>query len=196
MDNVIIKEASRFFSPEIAIEKLQGPEPRVKGSVQIFVQQFFPSKYEVGDVFDVCINVDEELDALRKIITEKTGCKNVVLTIAERWESYKLLNIYSNSNSFKPTPTTQPQEEDSSSNSDDELLRSVQNPKHTVRRLQPRDGEIVYFWDNEEPLKKLTEEEKKSLILKERGVKNRRSRFNDREESLHIKEKDVKIEDE
>jgi len=59
----------------------------------MFFQHFFPSKYEVGDVFELATTLEETLDTLRKRITEKTGCKNVVIALSERWEGFKLLNI-------------------------------------------------------------------------------------------------------
>jgi len=71
-----------------------------------------------------------------------------------------------------------------------------QNPIYTVRRLQVRDGDIVYFWDCTEELKELTDEETRSIMLKERGQKSRKNKYQDREESLHIKEKDVGIDEE
>jgi len=193
-DNVTIKEASRLLSPEIAIEKIPSGEIKVKGNLVIFIQQFFPSKYELGDVHVIATTNDEELDSLRNRITDLTGCNNVVLTLGDRWE-YKILNIY-NLNSYKPKS-----EDDNEDSSEEEYLKSrgivIKNPTYHVRRLNLRDGEMVYFWDNKEELKNLTEEEKRSLMLKERSEKAKKSSYKDREEvSLHIKEKDVNIEDE
>jgi len=200
LDTATVKEAARLFSPELAVENIPNGEIKVKGNIVIFIQQFFPSRYEVGDVHEISTTNDEELDGLRKRITELTGCKNVVLTIGERWESCKLMNIYS-LYSFKPSMKGTDEKEESSDDEDEYLRSKGINIKKTtstiysVRRLNCRDGEIVYFWDNSEELKKLTDEEKRALILKERALKGK-TRYRDREESLHIKEKDVNIEDE
>jgi len=194
VDSATIKESSRYYSPEIIVQKVPEGEVKTQNNVVLFFQHFFPSKYEVGDVFELATTLEETLDTLRKRITEKTGCKNVVIALSERWEGFKLLNIPT-MHTFKPTEQKEKDKSDSDSDSSEDQLRSSQ-PLYTVRRLAPRDGEIVYFWDNTEPLKTLTEEEKKVIILKERSLKNRKSRSSyDKEESLQIKEKDVEIED-
>jgi len=204
MDQLTIKEACRqIFTPEIAVQKIPNGEIKVKGSIVIFVQQFFPSRYELGEVHELATSYEEELDSLRKRITELTECQNVTLTLGEKWESYKLLNI-PKLFSFKPKIEKKKEESENDSQddeSDDEIKSRIprhmyQNPIYTVRRLQVRDGDIVYFWDTTEELKELTTEETRSLMLKERGLKSRRNKYQDREESLHIKEKDVGIEDE
>jgi len=172
LDNVTIKEASRLFTPEIAVEKVPNGEIKAKGHIVCFIQQFFPSRFEVGDVHEISTYYDEELDSLRKRITELTGCKNVALTIGERWESFKLLNI-PNMFSFKPAIKEEndsngdSSDNENESDDDDDIKskmgnRTFQNPIYTVRRLQVRDGDIVYFWDCTESLKKLSDEEKKS----------------------------------
>jgi len=201
MDHLTIKEASRQIStPEIAVQKIPNGEIKVKGAIVIFVQQFFPSRYELGEVHEIATSHEEELDSLRKRITELSGCQYVTLTLGEKWESYKLLNI-PKMITFKPKIEKKKEESDSNEDSEDEIKRRIprhmyQNPIYTVRRLQVRDGDIVYFWDNTEELKQLTNEETRSLTLKERGLKSRKNKYQDREESLHIKEKDVGIEDE
>jgi len=103
---------------------------------------------------------------------------------------------------FKPTIEKKKEEHDSDSDNDsiEELRNRVyqgryQSPIYTVRRLQVRDGDIVYFWDCTEPLKTLSDEEKRAILLKERSLKSKKSRYHDREESLHIQERDVEIDE-
>jgi hypothetical protein len=92
----------------------------------------------------MCFDVNEELELFRNRITEKTGCKNVALTIGERPKNIKLLHI-PKLNWVKPKLD---QPDDSDSSEEDNRLhmsRSHASFYNTVRVLRCRDSEIVFF---------------------------------------------------
>jgi len=89
------------------------------------------------------IDPDEELDEVRRRLTELTGCQNVCLLEAERVENLSLLKLKG--------AGWQRQRENN-----DQIKF-----KYRVRMLHPRDGLIILFRDNTEPFKELTDEEKK-----------------------------------
>jgi len=154
------------------------------------MQQFFPSKWEVGNRFEWVLDVSEDMDDLRNKITEKTGCKNIALSIGDRQESIKFINI-PNLHWLKPK-----NEEDYDDSDDDHRFTNRSSRmSNSVRLLRARDSEIVYFYDVSEKLKDLNDTEKKQINSKDMAIRNRFSSSRDggKEESLHIKQAEIEI---
>jgi len=122
---------------------------------------------------------DEEIDNLRNRIAEKTGCQNVAVSEAERYDTFSLLKI-KDLKWFKQR--------------DENDMKTRYPPK--VRMMRVRDGYLILFKDNAEELKELSADEKKYLKDKETTLKNSRNslRYSFREKSLLIKEQDIEIE--
>jgi len=169
MDHEFVNVFSKdnFDLPIIGVSKLPNGMVEEKLSpefVVVFLRQFLPSKYELGDLFEVCLFLEEGLKDLREKITEITGCKNVSIAEGDRWDRIKLSSV-TRMKWFKPN------------NTDGELLYSISN-------LNIRDGDVVLFMDDNEPIKELSEEEKRKIRIKE----NKHITYT-KERTLHIEQK-------
>jgi len=190
-DTQIMKEVSRgvVYATEIAVQILPTGEIETKVNKEnyiVFVQQFIPSKFEFGDRFEICLNNDDDLDDLRKLLHQKTGCENIALAEAERYDLISILHLDN-------LDWHEPKEIKEKIN----LRESKSSYKTKVKILGPKDGYIIIFKNHKEEEKKLSEDEKKVLREKERKLSTSMTipnRFH-RERSLKIKQTDIDIDE-
>jgi len=186
IDDSTLKEASRshLSFTELAVQKIDTEFPNLtKESNLVFLQQFFPSRYEFGERFELIVLLSDSLDELRKLVHEKTGCQNISFTEAERYDAFNVLEL-SEVEWFDPKD---PKEQKSITDSQKSSYKSK------VKALYPRDGYLILFKDLNEPWKKLTEEERKKIAVT--PTNKFQIRMSRKERSLHIKEQDVEIDD-
>eukprot|EP01129_Flabellula_baltica_P012396 TRINITY_DN559_c0_g1_i1.p1 TRINITY_DN559_c0_g1~~TRINITY_DN559_c0_g1_i1.p1 ORF type:complete len:738 (+),score=226.01 TRINITY_DN559_c0_g1_i1:355-2568(+) len=204
MDDEKIKNVVRsvYSTPKIAVQILPEGETETKKSkaeIVVFMQQFIPEKYELGEKFEMITTNSEDLEDFRKRITETTGVENLGLISQDRWDTTKLLSL-GRTNWYKPKGWKKENgedEEDSSDSSSDYHYTTRTNPMYragnnTVRKLKLRDGDLVIFTDLSVPLKELTTEEKNKLQELENSHKKKYTRRGG-EEQLQIKQQDVEI---
>eukprot|EP01114_Cavostelium_apophysatum_P008676 TRINITY_DN2135_c0_g1_i3.p1 TRINITY_DN2135_c0_g1~~TRINITY_DN2135_c0_g1_i3.p1 ORF type:complete len:1106 (+),score=339.91 TRINITY_DN2135_c0_g1_i3:161-3478(+) len=151
----------------LAIEELnEKVKPRNEGDLFIYVQQFFPSRFELSKKVEVRADENALVDDFKKSLAEKYQIKNVSLTKGS-WLKPKLLEL---PNQFE--------------NSDFKLKeerKKLDAPTLEGSPFYLRDGDILLFMDADEEFKELTDEERKKL---EPEIKVRRNFY--KEEALTI----------
>jgi hypothetical protein len=162
-----------YSGKSLALQQLPHEEDvKLDTDIAIFVQQWFPAKYEVGPKFELTINENKPVSALKSLLCEKYGLSNIGLAkVMGSWPGPDLLDIpdlYWN----KDVPEWQGEGKAGSIG-------------HTPYYL--RDGDILIFKNNDEIEKELTKEEKNKME-KEANIKKRPTYYA-KEEALHINAK-------
>jgi len=186
---------STYATPKIAVQILPEGETEKKTSlieIVVFVQQFIPELYELGEKFEMIVTNNQELDEFRSQITEKTGVTNIGFVSQDRWDTTKVLSL-AKANWVAPKELKKEEDPDSDSDSDDPYrhLNKYANQENKVRKLKLRDGDLVIFRDLKAELKELTKEELSKL--QELENKNKRQGSRHGEEQLQIKEQGIDV---
>jgi len=171
-NNATLKESATclYNGKALAIQELQEEETE-KGEDHVvpFIQQFFPDKFELGPKVEMFLNEDMPIQDFKALLSEKFGIKNVgIAKTFASWPGADLLEIpeldwdraipnYPGSSMKTGTISTSP--------------------------LYLRDGDILFFRDNDVELKKLTADERKKL---EKTSTKRRTTYHHKEEALTI----------
>jgi len=174
-DNRTLKENANtlYNGKSLAIQELPEPEqPKGEDDVGFFIQQFFPAKYEVGEKLEVIYREDTPIDEFKKFLSEKYGIKNVGIAKAYgSWPGPDLLEV----------PEL---------DWDREIPRwgssTITTGTLGSAPLYLRDGDILFFRDNDEEMKKLSAEEKRKL---EKTTTKKRNTYYSKEEALTINAK-------
>jgi len=182
-DDQLMKDVSKMimYAQEVAVQILPNSQVEDKISrdtVVSFFQRFYPETYELGDRFEINVEFDEELDTLRRRISERTQCDNIHFLESDRIDNVSLLNL-KNMNWFKPIE-----------NVDDDPTKF----KPKVRLLRPRDGNLVLFKSGNEHFKELNPQDKKIIQDRETALKGS-NRYFRIEKNLKIVQQDVDIDD-
>jgi len=163
-----------YNGKSLAIQEL--PEPECKNDeddVIFFIQQFFPSKYQLGQKVEVKFREETPIEELKEMISKKYGIENVGIVKAYgSWPGPDVLEI----------PELDWDRSVSSYASSTYKTGTVGTAPYYLR-----DGDILYFRDNDEELKKLTPEEKRAM--EKEAHKTKRTSYYTREEALTINAK-------
>jgi len=151
----------------LAIQELPAPEAVKQGELTFFLQQWIPSKYELGPKSEISLPENMTTAELRQLLGEKHGIKNVGIAEFVQWNSQETLE-------HKEWPWE----------------RDLLHPKSILcgAPLYIRDGELVIFRDNDEPVKELTKEERRK-IEKDSQTRKSRTSYHHKEEALTINAK-------
>jgi hypothetical protein len=151
-DAAILKDACNYLysGKQYAIQELDEEEPfKEKDSVVVFFQHFIPSTYEFGQRTELVLKEDMPIDDLKKLLSEKYNIPNVGLAKGYgSWPGADLVDVPDLDWDRAPH---------SSYYSSSKVGTIGSSP------LYLRDGDIVYFRNNDEKLKQLTKEEKRKL---------------------------------
>lgn len=174
-DKNTMKDSSNviYSGKSLAMQELDHEEDvKEDWDIAIFIQQWFPSKYEVGAKIELTLDERQPVSALKNLLCEKYGIKNIgIAKVMGSWPGPDLLDIpdlYWN----KEIPEWQGEGKSGSIG-------------HTPYYL--RDGDVLMFKDNDEIEKELTKEEK-AKMEKEANIKKRPTYYA-KEEALHINAK-------
>jgi len=162
-----------YNGKSLAIQELDGPE-QAKGedSLSLFIQQFFPSKYEVGPKLELILSENTPIPEFKRMLSTKYDIKNVGIAKAPGlWPGPDLLDV-PNLDWDRQIP---------------EYISSVQVGTLGTAPLYLRDGDILYFRDNDEPLKELSKDEKRKHEKEAQSKK--RTTYYAKEEALTINAK-------
>jgi len=107
----------------------------------------------------LCLNNEDDLDDLRGILNQRTGCENIALAEAERYDVVSILHLDN-------LDWHEPKEKKEKIN----LRESRSSYKTKVKILTPRDGFIIIF-------KNCREEEKKTLRRREKSMERKREKI-------------------
>jgi len=175
--NIKNSSMSLYNGKTLAIQQLSEPEVVIgESDVVIFLQQWFPSKFEVGPKIEIVISENMTLVDFKQMLSNKYGITNVgiskppgsfpgpdILEIPEAdWDRKVPEYSYSYTSIRLGTLGSAP--------------------------LYVRDGDVVLFRDNDEIFKELTKEERRKLE-KEAQARKSRSGYHHKEEALTINAK-------
>eukprot|EP01119_Soliformovum_irregulare_P023222 TRINITY_DN8089_c0_g2_i3.p1 TRINITY_DN8089_c0_g2~~TRINITY_DN8089_c0_g2_i3.p1 ORF type:complete len:1165 (-),score=386.65 TRINITY_DN8089_c0_g2_i3:60-3554(-) len=164
-DHKTLKEArARFYGQRVAVEILDSDEIWKEGDTLLTCQQFLPAKFEVGPRFQVAVTDEMTVAEFRKYLGEKFNIEHVGL--------YK---PFYNTDDLLDIPKA----------SWDRFfsLKKVDEDGSLLSVWNLREGDLVFFRDNDEPLRTLTPEEIKDIKKKSAKSKNR---YYSKEEALTI----------
>jgi len=158
-----------FYDKKLMVQWLDEPDiSRKDTEVWIFVQQFFPSKFSVGERYEILIEKNSSIDDLKKLLSAKFAIKHLgITTKSVDWPGVPLLNV----------PDLYWDESKSSGMS------------RTYYSMSYVEGECIYFKDNKESLKELSPEEKKELEKEVNKAKRVTHTYRHKEEALTINAK-------
>jgi hypothetical protein len=162
-----------YNGKSLAVQEIEGPEQaKSEDSLSLFVQQFYPSKYEVGQKVEMILTETTPISEFKKMIASKYDIKNVGIAKAPGlWPGPDILDV--------PTLDWDRQIP--------EYISSVQVGTLGTAPLYLRDGDILYFRDNDEPLKELSKDEKRKF--EKEAQSKRRTTYYAKEEALTINAK-------
>jgi len=165
-------------------------------TVTIFLQQFFPDTYKLGDREEFETRDDEKLSEFCRRMKIEKNINSLALLNSENWDGPTLLNLPKQS---WLAIRESNDEEDGKKYYTGYSSDLKYDPNRTVHSWRLTDGDFLFFKDNDVPLKDLSEEEIKKF--KEEEDKKRVNKMKAtsyggaREESLVIKQQDVAIDD-
>jgi len=175
--NIKNSSMSLYNGKTLGIQPL--PEPEVviaESDLVIFLQQWFPSKFEVGPKIEMVVSENMTLTEFKQFLSTKYGITNV--------------GISKPSGSFPGPDILEIPEADW-----DRKIPEYSYSYSSIRMgalgsapLYVHDGDIVLFRDNDELLKELTKEEKRKFE-KEAQARKSRSGYHHKEEALTINAK-------
>jgi len=165
--------SSLYISRPVAITQLDEPETvKSEDDLVLFIVQFIPSKYEIGTRHELVVSDNMTVEQFKMLLSEKYGVKNVGIAKASKfYPGTDLLDIPS-------------QEWD---HVVPEYASSFKKGTLSTGPYYLRDGDIVYWRDNDEELKKLTDEEKKTI--EKASMSKKSTRYYIKEEALTINAK-------
>jgi len=158
----------------LAVQELPEPDqPKGEDDVAFFLQQWFPAKFETGTKLEMILREDMPIDQFKKSLSEKYNIKNVGIAKAYgSWPGPDLLEV-PDLDWDREIPRW------SSSNIVTGTLGSAP--------LYLRDGDILFFRDNDEEAKKLSTDEKRKM--EKNSSTKKRNNYYSREEALTINAK-------
>lgn len=157
-----------YNGKNLGITILDQPECIVSSKqISLFIIPWFPAKYQVGTKFEIIIHEDVLISDLKLFLSRRFRIPNVGLAKAHTYPGVELLDI-PGLDWDRPIP---------------EYL-STRSGTLGSAPLYLRDGDILYFRNNDEPEKQLTKEEKKKLEIE--MIKKRNAHYYSKEEALHI----------
>eukprot|EP01130_Rhizamoeba_saxonica_P016185 TRINITY_DN7432_c0_g1_i1.p1 TRINITY_DN7432_c0_g1~~TRINITY_DN7432_c0_g1_i1.p1 ORF type:complete len:1286 (-),score=382.09 TRINITY_DN7432_c0_g1_i1:31-3888(-) len=186
LDTKTVRMSARgnYSTPTLVVQRVPVDEPRKKSLSDkvVFLQQFIASEYALGTLQQIIVKDSESLSSLRKRITEITGVENVAVSSA-KWNSIRLLSL-PKSLWFEPEDTEDNESEESSEEEKPKQRQTGHyrygssaysryniSRKKDVRRLRLKDGDIIIFKDNEEPLKELSMEDRTKIAAREKKLR-------------------------
>jgi len=200
VDTSLVKAAVRsiYSMPRIGLQIVPVEDKLRSTDIVLFFQQFYPSKYDLGDKFELCLSQDSELDSIRAKIESITGCQNISFLPRNRWDPVKLLELptlkwYNVGDEIETHNVLVAEWSD-----DDEEMTVYSNPVlekgNILKKLEVKDGDLILFKDKEEPLRELTTKERSEMKVADETVTAHYSAMKwDAEEQLSIRQKDVDI---
>jgi len=175
-DTKTLKESANclYNGKSLAIQELAEPECKSDDDdIIAFVQQFYPSKYSLGAKFEIKLREETPIEEFKQMLSTKFGIAHVGIAKAfGNWPGLDVLEI-PDLDWDHPVPTY--------------INSSVKTGTVGTAPLYLRDGDILYFRDNDEELKELTPEEKKAL--EKEAHKTKRTTYYAKEEALTINAK-------
>lgn len=150
-DALTVKKATLYvYSKRVAVQILDEPEPlQNQDDICFFIQQFKPSTFELTRKEDFVISEDATIDELREKLGAKYGidAKNVgVVRVDAYYNFYDDPDLLEVPEMSWDRPT---------------IAYSVKNTVGDTMMM--RNGYLMLFRDNSEPLKELTKEEKDAI---------------------------------
>jgi len=176
-DSKTLQESSKYLfnGKVLGIQELTEVECKNdEEDLVFFVQQYFPSKYQFGQKIEVNFREDTPIEELKEMISKRFDIKNpgIVKTYGS-WPGPDILDVAEHLHWDAPIPNYP------HSSFKPGLLGTAP--------LYLKDGDILYFKDNDEPTKELTPEEKKAL--EKEANKTKRNTYYAKEEALIINAK-------
>jgi len=173
-DNRTLKDSANclYNGKSLGIQELPIPESLKKeDDVIIFIQQWFPSKYEVGPKVEILTTEETPIEEFKNMLSEKYNIKNVGIGKAfGSWPGPSLLEV----------------PEIDWNREIPQFSASIKTGTVGTAPLYLRDGDILFFKDNDEELKKLTTEEKRKM---EKEANSKKKSYYVKEEALTINAK-------
>lgn len=192
MDHETVKTMSRglvYTTVDIAIQKLDFPEPKTsKDTIIFFLQEFNNETYTLGKRFELDTNDNESLTSFRDRIAQVTKISQIGLTSGGSWLGPNRLDI-------PHLKWNEPPELDENGN-------PVHLDTSRVRSLNISDGDLVLFKDMTVVPMPLTEAEKNAIREEDKKRRSnllassgRRLKLHARENKLVIHQKDVELDE-
>eukprot|EP01129_Flabellula_baltica_P006901 TRINITY_DN2635_c0_g1_i2.p1 TRINITY_DN2635_c0_g1~~TRINITY_DN2635_c0_g1_i2.p1 ORF type:complete len:911 (+),score=212.51 TRINITY_DN2635_c0_g1_i2:807-3539(+) len=186
-DEIIDKLVTNYYTmPCLSVQLLPEGETEQKTilNVSVFVQQFFPERFEFGEKKEIYVQNEDTLESFRERLHEMSGCENIAITASQRWDCFEVLKI-EETLWFLPPGIGKDSDWTTSSK--------------YVRALQPRDGDVLFFRDATVPFKKLSAQEAMALrsdipdYSTTYSTSSMGKPLNSREKTLKIQQEDVSI---
>lgn len=129
-------------------------ETLMENDVVLIVQQWFPSKYELGPPSEIVVSTDATMSKFKEMLSQLFKIQNLGLYARSLPSgiSYNSVSKFS-----APDPLEIPDMPDW------ERKFKEEDPNLITLLHYPHDGEVVIVRDDDEPLKELTPEEKRTL---------------------------------
>jgi len=158
--------------------------------IVLMLRQFYPDKYELGNVIEITVHKDEKIIDIKSRIAGIIGItlEQLTMAVTDIYDIQFVLHL-------PKLPWYPRPQEDKKESHKHKQYSDIYDPNRPLRSLQLEDGSILLCRDLSIPRKLLTPSEEKKIMdneekkrmLKMRTVNNRR------EERLDIKIADVSI---